>query len=65
MIGFIKYKLLKWLIKDICKNGDCTECNLSCGNGFGCCQECNDWLFDCCDIHRELLGEARKVWKVE
>lgn len=65
MIGFIKYKLLKWLINDICNKGDCLKCNFGSGNGFGYCYECNNLLFDCCDIHRELFAEARKVWRVE
>jgi hypothetical protein len=65
MIGFIKYKLLKWLLKDICNNGDCLKCNLSCGNDFAYCHQCDTLIADCHDVHRELLAEARKVWNVE
>ena len=65
MIGFIKYKLLKWLLNNICKKGNCTDCKLSCENDFGNCEQCDRLVVDCGDVHYTLLSEARKVWKVE
>ena len=65
MIGFIKYKLFKWLMYNICSKGDCSHCKLNCGNEFGNCEGYDRIVVDCGDVHEILLAEARKVWKIE
>lgn len=53
MFGFIKYKLLKWLLNDICNMGECTNCMLgSKGNPE----------IDCGDVYEHVYAQARKVW---
>lgn len=70
MIGFIKYKLFKWLWKDVCKNickqaGDCNGCPMGCVHGFGKCEECGNVAVDCYDVESLVFETARKAWEVE
>lgn len=65
MIGFIKYKLFKWLRKDICKKIDCFGCPLGSASGFGQCEECKNWGVDCYDVESLMYKAARKAWKIE
>lgn len=54
MIGFIKYKLLKWLLGDICNKGDCKDCEMDKGE------------YPWCDtLQKDILKQARKVWRIE
>lgn len=65
MIGFIKYKLLKWLWADMCKKIDCVYCPLGSGSGFGQCEECGNWGVDCYDVESLVYKAARQAWEVE
>lgn len=65
MIGFIKYKLFKWLWHDICKKLDCAGCPLHCSEGFGQCDECYAWPFDCHYVEANMFKAGRKAWRVE
>ena len=70
MIGFIKYKLLKWLWNDICRNirkqaGDCNGCPMGNVCGFGRCEECGNVAVDCFDVEYKMFKTARLAWEVE
>jgi hypothetical protein len=65
MIGFIKYKLLKWLWADICKKINCEGCPLGSENDFGQCENCKAWGIDCYDVEDCVYKAARKAWKIE
>ena len=65
MIGFIKYKLFKWLWKDICKKIDCFGCPMSPAAGFGQCDECETQAVSCYDVESCMFKAARYAWNVE
>jgi hypothetical protein len=68
MIGFIKYKLFKWLWDDICNKigaDGCEHCPLGCYNDFGKCENCKEWCMDCYDVSDLMFKAGRKAWKVE
>lgn len=66
MIGFIKYKLFKWLLYNICNVGDCCECGFGSTSDIDICPKCGAYTNLCCsDILKRILEQARKVWKVE
>ena len=61
MLGRIKYKLLKWLLDDICIKSECGECLL-----YRACEiEClkNTVFFEC--LENDVFKQARKVWGLE
>ncbi len=49
----IKYRLLRWLLNDICTKSDCKNCAL-----FDSCS-------DCACYEDLLFVQARRVWGVE
>ncbi len=66
MIGFIKYKLFKWLWSDICKTLNCDYCPMSskrCDNF--CCDECKQQVLDCYDVEDLMYKTARRAWGIE
>lgn len=65
MIGFIKYKLFKWLWRDICKKLNCDGCPLESSSGFGQCDKCTNWAVDCYDVEDLMFKAGRRAWKVE
>lgn len=65
MIGFIKYKLFKWLWNDICTKINCDNCPIGCENGFGQCEECKCWGVDCHDVEGLMFKAGRRAWRVE
>lgn len=54
MIGFAKYKMLKWLLSDICNVGDCEGCEMDHGD--------YPW---CDSMVKTILKQARKAWGIE
>lgn len=65
MIGFIKYKLFKWLWNDICEKINCERCPLSSECDFGQCDKCKSWGVDCYDVQDLMFKAGRRAWKVE
>lgn len=65
MIGYIKYKLFKWLWDDICAKIDCEKCTMSCEEGFGQCEKCKGWGIDCYDVQDLMYKTARRAWRIE
>lgn len=65
MIGFIKYKLFKWLWYDICNKLDCVNCPMDYCDGFGQCEGCKNWVIDCHDVEELMFKAGRRAWKVE
>ena len=65
MIGFIKYKLFKWLWSDICNKVNCENCPMNSENDFGQCDKCKNWAVDCYDVEALMYKTARRAWKVE
>jgi hypothetical protein len=64
MIGFIKYKLFKWLWNDICEKLNCDYCPMKL-EGFGICDECGNKAVDCYDAEDMMFKAARRAWEVE
>ena len=65
MIGFIKYKLFKWLWKDMCKEIDCDFCPMGACSGFGQCDKCDNVAVDCYDVESLMFKAARQAWSIE
>lgn len=64
MIGFIKYKLFKWLWADICKIINCDYCPMSSARGFGQCDECDNVAVGCYDVESLMFEAARQAWGI-
>lgn len=61
MFNYIKYRLLQWLLDDICERSgifvsDCDRCDISLRNDKGACCSCG---------MNGVYKQARKVWKLE
>lgn len=65
MIGYIKYKLFKWLWEDICKKLDCEGCPMHCSEGFGQCENCREWGVDCYNVESLMYKAGRRAWRIE
>ena len=57
----VKYRLLRWLLDDVCRRSDCSETG---------CRLCGEFVLDCCDadpatvtcFEEDVFMQARKVW---
>lgn len=57
MLGFIKYKLFKWLWDDVCRKVDCCEtCPVK--------MVCKKQDMDCYDFEDIMLEAARSAWRI-
>lgn len=62
MIGFIKYKLFKWLWSDICRKINCEDCPMT---DVCKCEKCGNYCAACYDVEDSMYKTARRAWKVE
>ena len=58
MLGRIKFKLLKWLLDDICMKSECRQCQLSSEI------EINGYVGTACG-EEDIFIQARKAWGLE
>ena len=65
MLGFIKYKLFKWLWNDICEKVNCENCPCDVKTGFGYFNSCNNRVVNCFDVEDLMYKTARRAWRIE
>jgi len=58
MLKRIKYKLLRWLLDDICLKSECQKCRLSYNTKF-----CGSICHQC--LEGEVFSQANKAWGLE
>lgn len=58
MLKRIKYKLLRWLLEDICLKSECKECHLRYDTNF-----CGTVCHQC--LKGEVFSQAYKAWGLE
>lgn len=56
MFGYFKYKLLCWLLGDICQQSDCDTCGLNTGESV---------ISLCPCVENRIYTQARKAWNLE
>lgn len=54
--GYIKYRLLRWLLNNLCEKSDCSDCKLS---------HTDDRDDICPCSENAIFVQARKVWDIE
>lgn len=54
--GYIKYRMLRWLLNDLCRKSDCAECELASTNN-------HDVICPC--VENDIFVQGRKVWGIE
>ena len=59
MLGRIKYRLLRWLLDDICEKSVCESCRM----GGECSIAGIPHSIQC--FENEVFVQARRVWKLE
>lgn len=55
MIRIIKYKLLNWLLRDICKKSNCVTCNIN----------YDGWGRFCPRNNSLILLQAKQAWRIK